>query len=166
MAGFPRGCSMAVLGLGVAIAMAAVAACAHTEPRDADASSKRLALGQEYFGKHLIPAALIEIQHAIDLDPENPEAYYTMGLLKMGQAVEHLELGQRATCLHGAAADAERVDAGAKMHEAETLLEKAIAYRPNYAEAFDAMAVVAIFKKDFDAAVRDELKAQENAVFA
>jgi Tfp pilus assembly protein PilF len=141
-------------------------ACAHQVHRDPEASAKRLAVGQDYYAKHMVPAALIELQRALELDPENPEAHYLMGVLKMGQGVEHLELAERTTCLRGPQASAERADAAEKMREAEQSFRLAVKYRPFYAEAFDGLAVLAIYEKDYDAAVQYEKKAQENAVFA
>ena len=114
----------------------------------------------------MVPAALVEIQRALELDPENPDAHYLLGILKLGQAVEHLELSERAACLRGAKADAERADADQKLREAADAFNKAIQFRPLYAEAYDGLAVIAINQKDFDAAVRFEQHAQENAVFA
>jgi Tfp pilus assembly protein PilF len=158
----PDRSSLLVLGALAALFVS----CAHQERHDPEASAKRLAVGQDYYAKHMVPAALIEIQRALDLDPENPEAHYLMGILKMGQGVEHIELAERAACLHGAKAEAERVDATLKMHEAEGAFQRAIQYRPYYAEAFDGLAVVAIYTKNFDQAVKYEERAQENAVFA
>jgi Tfp pilus assembly protein PilF len=151
--------------IGCAVA-AALASCAHEAARDPEASQRRLALAQDYYGKHLVPGALVELEHAISLDPENSDAYYLLGVLKMGQGVEHLELAERAACLRGAAADAERSDATVKMREAERNFQLAIKYRPGYADAYDGLAVVAIYGKDFDAAVRYEQEAQTNVVFA
>jgi tetratricopeptide (TPR) repeat protein len=141
-------------------------ACAHERTRDPDGSAKRLAVGQDYYSKNLVAPALVEIQRALDLDGENPEAYYMMGVLKMGQGVEHLEIAERAHCLQGPAAAVERGDASSRMREAEENFKLAIRYRPNYAEAYDGLAVVASYTKDYDAAVRYESEAQKNVVFA
>jgi tetratricopeptide (TPR) repeat protein len=141
-------------------------ACAHGAHRDPEASAKRLAVGQDYYSKHLVAAALVELDRALDLDPENPDAHYLMGILKMGQGVEHLELAERAACLRGAKAEAERADAMAKMHDAEQSFQLAIRFRPYFAEAYDGLAVIAIYTRDYDAALRYEQHAQENAVFA
>ena len=152
----------------LAVAVLFTAACAHSAApvRDQDGSQKRLALGQDYLQKHLTVPALIELQKAILLDPENADAYYTLGIVKMGQGVEHLELAERTTCLRGPAADAERVDATRKMQEAALNFRRALQYRPNYAEALDGLAVVAIYGKDFETALAYEIRAQESAVFA
>ena len=147
-------------------ALTAWASCAHTEKRDPDASAKRLAVGQDLYAKHMVPAALVEIQRSLELDPENPDAHYLLGILKLGQAVEHLDLSERTTCLRGAKADAERADADTKLREAADAFNKAVQLRPLYAEAYDGLAVIAISQKDYDAAVRFEQHAQENAVFA
>jgi len=143
-----------------------LAACAHEPKRDPDASAKRLALGADYYAKHLVPAAIVELEKALELDPHNPEALYMMGVLKMGQGVEHLELAERATCLRGPARAIEQEDATKKLTEAADHFERAIQYRPGYAEAYDGLAVLAIERHDFEAAVRYEQRAQENAVFA
>jgi len=148
--------------------LCALFACAHSErpARDPDGSQKRVALGQDYYSKHMVAPALIELSRALELDPENPDAYYMLGLVKMGQGVEHLELAERASCLHGAAAEAERADAAQKLREAAENFQLALKYRPGFAEALDGLAVVAIHGKDFESAVRYETQAQESAVFA
>ena len=152
--------------LALCTAVTACVSCAHVEKRDPEASTKRLAVGQDLYSKHMVPAALLEIQRSLELDPENPDAHYLLGILKLGQAVDHLELSERAACLRGAKADAERAEADQKLREAAESFNKAIQYRPLYAEAFDGLAVVAINQRDYDAAVRYEQHAQENAVFA
>jgi Flp pilus assembly protein TadD len=113
-----------------------------------------------------VPAALVEIQRALELDPENPEAHYLMGVVKMGQGLEHLEIANRATCMKEAQAEAERADAEVKMTEAKQSFERALTFRAAYAEAYDGLAVLAINNQDFDAAVRFEQRAQESVVFA
>src|SRR5262249_55476430 len=60
----------------------------------------------------------------------------------------------------------ERDDALKRMRDAERNFDLALKFRPDYSEALDGSAVVAIFKRDFEAAIRFEERAQRNAVFA
>src|SRR5439155_15447090 len=50
--------------------------------------------------------------------------------------------------------------------EAAESFQQAIRFRPYYAEAYDGLAVLSIYARDFDAAVRYEEHAQQSAVFA
>src|SRR5262245_40460248 len=102
------------IGLGLCL----VCACAHQGGRDPDASTKRLVGRQDHFAKALVAAALTGIGRALEVEPENPDAHYLMGVVKMGQGVDHLELAERTVCLRGVKAEAERADAIAKMREA------------------------------------------------
>jgi tetratricopeptide (TPR) repeat protein len=152
--------------LAASLLAAWAASCAHQPPRNADASGKRLAIAQDYYAKHLVAPALVEVERALKLDAESPDAYYLRGIIKMGQGVENLEMSQRSTCMQGRAAELEGSAATDRMLEARENFELALKFRPNFAEALDGLAVLSIYARDYDGAVRFEHQAQSNEVFA
>jgi type IV pilus assembly protein PilF len=132
-----------------------------TQPRrEPEQSQIRYQLAADYFRGARTEAALEELRKALEIDPENADAYNLHGLIALKQGAEYLRQLETAACLRGADADSVRRDAMTKFREAEDRLKKAVALRPDFAEAWNNLAVAALHLASYDEAAR----AAENAL--
>lgn len=141
-------------------------ACARTPPVDVAQAEKHYDLAADYLGKRMTAAALRETEEALKQNPAYPEAHWLLGAIKLGIAVQELEMTERSTCLSGPTAALGRRDAEAKLREAQGHFREALKHRADYPQAWDALASVALHFREFDAALEYEHKALQNPVFA
>jgi Tfp pilus assembly protein PilF len=138
--------------VGVAAAIAVWPGCATRANKDADQSRIRYQLAVDYFRAQRIEAALDEIHQALEMDPDNADAYDLLGLIALSQGAEYLRQAETSSCLRGTDAEAVRRDAAAKFKEAEQHLRKATALRPGFSEAWNNLAVAGLQLENYDEA--------------
>jgi Tfp pilus assembly protein PilF len=144
-----------------------VLGCApQAERNNPDAGQKRYLLGADYYGKGMIPAAQEELRQALLLDDKNYEALYLSGLIAMRQAVETQDLATRAQCLPAAEAKVQLEDVDGKMRQAQAQYRRAVAIRPDYSEAWNALSAVALHFRRWDEAVDAATRALQNATYS
>ncbi|MDW8283493.1 MAG: tetratricopeptide repeat protein [Myxococcales bacterium] len=131
-----------------------------------DAAQKRYLLAADYYAKGMIPAAQEELRQALALDPQNHEALYLTGLISMRQAVETQDLATRWECLPPNEARVHLEDVDARMRSAEAQYRKAVQARPDYSEAWNALAAVALHFKRWDEAIAHSERALRNAAYS
>lgn len=138
--------------LGTWSAAMTIAACAPRPKKDSEQSQIRYQLAADYFRNRRVEAALEELQHALELDPENADIYNLMGLISLQQGAEYLAQVETDTCLKGRDAEAVRRDATAKFRDAEQKLNKALELRPKFSEAWNNLSVAALQLQSYDVA--------------
>ncbi len=144
----------------------AAAACAGPQTRvDPDASDKRYLLGADYFQKGLVGPALEELLKAVELNPQNPDAHNLLGLVFLRKGAEAEEMSVRAQCLKGEELRLEKAEMDAHFAKAEKHFNEAVRLKPNFSEALNNLAVVAIHFGRFDDAIQQEEKALANIVY-
>jgi Tfp pilus assembly protein PilF len=146
--------------------IAALSACGAVQKQiDPEASEKRYLLGADYFTKGLVGPALEELLKAVELNPENPDAHNLLGLVFLRKGAETEELSLRAQCLKGDELRLEKQDMDVHFKKAEDQFRQAVRGRPNFSEALNNLAVVAIHFGRFDEAVQLEDRALSNIVY-
>jgi type IV pilus assembly protein PilF len=144
----------------------ATMACGPAQTRvDPEASEKRYLLGADYFNKGLVQPALEELLKAVELNPNNPDAHNLLGLVFLRRGAESEELATRNQCLKGEELRLEKQEGDAHFKKAEAEFEKALQLRPDFSEARNNLAVVAIHFGRYDDAVQLEEKALANIVY-
>ena len=138
--------------VGVVAAIAVWPGCATRANKDADQSRIRYQLAVDYFRAQRIEAALDEIHQALEMDPDNADAYDLLGLIALSQGAEYLRQAETSSCLRGTDAEAVRRDAAAKFREAEQHLRKATALRPAFSEAWNNLAVAGLQLENYEEA--------------
>ncbi len=129
------------------------------------ASEKQYLLGADYFNKGLMGPALEELLKAVELNPENPDAHNLLGLLFLRKAADAEELSTRTQCLKGEELHLEKQEMDMHFKKAEEQFRKAIELKPNFSEALNNLAVVAIHFGRYDEAVQSEEKALQNIIY-
>ena len=146
--------------MATCIAVLSAPGCATRAKRDSDQSQIRYQLAVGYFQGHRVEAAIEELQKAIAADPQNAEAYNMLGLVALKQAYDYAAQVETFSCLKGIDEQSVRSEENAKLREAEMRFRKAIELRPNYAEAWNSLSVVALLLQAWDQAIT----AAENAL--
>ena len=145
---------------------AALVACGPAQTRlDPDASQKRYLLGADYFNKNLIEPALVELMKSVELDPQNADAHNLLGLVFLRRAADADELSTRTQCLKGEELKLEKQEMDKQLASADEQFKKAIAIRPNFSEALNNLAVVALKLGRYDEAVQYDTQALSNIVY-
>src|SRR5690348_16419708 len=106
-------------------------ACATTQSVNPDASDKHYQLGENYFAQRMYRPALEELMKALELNPENADAHYLLGLLALQQASEQEEMFERQSCVSGDEAKLERRELDERFNKAEQEFRKAVTLRPD-----------------------------------
>lgn len=150
----PAGLLCALLGCAPAV-----------ERNNVDAGQKRYLLGADYYHKGMIPAAQEELRQALQLDARSWEALYLSGLIAMRQAVETQDLATRAQCLPEAETRVQLEDVDGKMRQAQDYYRRAVAVRPEYSEAWNAISAVALHFHKWDEAIDAATRALQNATY-
>jgi Tfp pilus assembly protein PilF len=132
---------------------------------DPAASEKQYLLAADYFQKNMVAPATEEVLRAIDLDPNNAEAHYLMGLISLRKANETEELAIRMQCLKGEELKLEKQEMDSHFKKAEDEFEKAIKIKTNYSDALNSLAVVAMHFGRYDEAIQLEEKALANIIY-
>jgi Tfp pilus assembly protein PilF len=132
---------------------------------DPEASDKRYLLGADYFGKGLVAPALEELIKAVDLNPRNSDAHNLLGLVFLRKAEESEELSMRAQCLKGEELRLEKDSMDGEFKKAEEHLRQAVEIKPNFSEALNSLAVIAIHFGRYEEAIQLEQKALSNILY-
>lgn len=140
--------------------------CAGTKPAvDPDASDKHFMLGSDYFSKNLLGPALEELTKALQLDPGNSEAHNLVGLISLRRAAESEELATRTQCLKGEELRLEADEIAKHFAEAKKRFSEAVRLRPDFSEANNSLAVVALHDGRPDEAIKYAEKALSNVLY-
>lgn len=146
--------------MGTCIAALSAPGCATRAKRDADQSQMRYQLAVGYFDNRRVEAAIEELQKAIEADPENADAYNMLGLIALKQAHDYAAQAESFSCLKGVDAQSMRGEENKKLKEADGLFRKAVALRPDFPQAWNSIATVALLLQAWDQAI----EAAENAL--
>jgi Tfp pilus assembly protein PilF len=134
-------------------AVLTAAGCASRPVRDTDQSQVRCQLATGYFQNQRTEAAIEELSKAIELDPENPEPHNLLGLIALKHSHDYRAQAETLSCLHGPDEAIVRKEENRKLAEAEGHFRKALALRPNFAEAWNNLSVVSLLRQQWDEAV-------------
>jgi type IV pilus assembly protein PilF len=145
--------------LGTCSALLALSGCAARVKKETDQSQIRYQLAADYFRTRHIEPALNELQHALELDPENADAYNLLGLISLQQGADYIAQAEIDACLTAGDAQAVRRDSSAKFRDAEQKLRRATELRPQFSEAWNNLAVAALHLQDYDLAITAARKA-------
>jgi len=148
------------------VALVALTLSCATQHIDLQAAEKHYDLAADYMGKRLVAAALRECEEALKANPNYADAHYLLGAIKLGLAVQDLEVAGRTSCLKGPQAALGKKGAEDKLREAEAHFKHASELRVDYSEALDGLAAIALHFQDWDRAVALEASALKNPVFA
>jgi Tfp pilus assembly protein PilF len=151
--------------VGVVVLAGALQCTPATTRIDPEASEKRYLLGADYFEKRMFRPALEELLKAIELNPQNQDAHYLLGLLSLEQASESESMIERLSCVSGDEARLERQEIDERFKKAEEEFRKAIAAKPDFSEAWNSLAVVALHFQRWDEAISSTEKALSNALY-
>lgn len=133
--------------------------------KDKSASDKRYLLGADYFRKNMVGPALEELLQAVALDPNNADAHNALGLVFLRKAADSEELSTRVQCLKGEDLQLEKQEIDGYFKKSEDHFQTAIRLRPDFSEAWNHLAVVALHFGQFDDAIRDAEKALSNVLY-
>jgi type IV pilus assembly protein PilF len=147
-----RGVKRLVATLGVLAAINTWPGCATRAAKDTDQSQIRYQLAVDYFRGQRTEAALEELHKALEMDPDNADAYDLLGLIALSRGAEYVRQVETSGCLRGTDAEAVRRDAAAKFKEAEQNLRRATSLRPAFGEAWNNLAVAALQMENYDEA--------------
>ena len=143
-----------------------MAGCASTKGRvNPEASEKHYQLGESYFGQRMYRPALEELLRAVELNPDNPDAHYLIGLLALQQASESEAMIEGQACVTGAEARLERREVDDHFRKAEEEFRTTLKLRPEAPEAWNSLAVTALHFERWDEAISASSKALANPVY-
>jgi Tfp pilus assembly protein PilF len=153
--------------LGTCSLLLAWSGCAsRAAKRETDQAQIRYQLAADYFRNRRIEAAVDELQHALELDPQNADAYNLLGLIDLQQGADYVAQAETEACLKGTDAQAVRRDATTHFRAAEEKLRKATELRPDFSEAWNNLAVAALNLESYDLAVTAARNALKNVTYA
>ena len=156
--------------VGALAAITALPSCAaHTKDggeKVVEQSRIRYQLAADDFRGQRPEAALEELRKALEIDPDNADAYNLLGLIALSQGAEYVRQVETAGCLHGSDAESLRRDAMTKFHEAEGHLRKATVLRPSFADAWNNLAVAALQLENYDEAIVAAQNALKDVAYA
>jgi Tfp pilus assembly protein PilF len=136
------------------------AACGGT--RDITRAQNRLDIAKDLLAKGETAGAEAEAKKAIDYDPKGEDAHNVLGLVFVTRARSETQLIEKADCLPPADAAALRAVADEAMRTAGQHFATATDLAPDYGEAWQNRAVVAIYFHDWDLAIEMEKRALAN----
>jgi Tfp pilus assembly protein PilF len=139
--------------------------CGPSPRIDPEASEKRYLLAADLFEKKQLRPALEELQKALELNPQNPDAHYLLGLISLEQAADAEQMIERASCVVGEEAKLERREIDDQFHKAEEEFRKATQLKSDFSEAWNSLAVVASYFQRWDDAITASEKALSNALY-
>lgn len=152
--------------VGALVAITTWPACAaHTKDRDSEQSRIRYQLAADDFRGQRIEAALEDLRKALEIDPENADAYNLLGLVSLSQGAEYVRQVESLGCLRGADAESLRKDAMTKFRDAEAHLRQATALKPNFSDAWNNLAVAALQLENYDEAIMAAVNALKDATY-
>ena len=154
-----------IVTMGTCIAMLSDAGCATRAKRDPDQSQVRYQLAVGYFENRRVEAAIEELQKALEADPQNADAYHMLGLISLKQAHDYGAQAEVFSCLHGADAQSVRAEETRKLKEAESYFRKALELRPDFPQAWNSIATVALLQQAWDTAIEGAQNALKNPAY-
>jgi type IV pilus assembly protein PilF len=154
-----------LLTMGTCIAVLSAPGCATRTKRDPEQSQVRYQLAVGNFQNHRVEAAVEELQKAIEADPQNAEAYNMLGLIALNQAYDYEAQAETFSCLKGVDEQSVRAEENRKLREAESRFREAIALRPEFPEAWNNLAVVALLLQAWDQAIDAASKALKDPTY-
>lgn len=122
-------------------------------------AQNRLDLAKDLLGKGETIGAESEARHALEFDARSEEARNVLGLIYVTRARNNSQLTERTDCLTAADATALHGEADEFMRKAGKEFTAATEIAPDYGEAWENRAVVAMYFHDWDRAIEYELKA-------
>ncbi|HEY8923449.1 MAG TPA: tetratricopeptide repeat protein [Polyangia bacterium] len=149
----------------VALVVASAACTAPNQARNTEQSTLRYQLAADDFRVQRNEAALEELRKALELDPENADAYNLLGLIALSQGAEYVRQAETAGCLRGADAESLHRDAIAKFKQAEESLRKATKLRASFPDAWNNLAVAALHLESYDEAIAAAENALKDATY-
>jgi Tfp pilus assembly protein PilF len=132
---------------------------------DPSGSEKQYLLASDYFSKNMIQPATAELQKALELNPDNPDAHNLLGLISLRKASEVEDLATRLQCLKGEEMTLEKVEMDGHFKKADEEFRKAVALKKDFSEALNNLAVVAMHFGKYDEAISLEEKALSNIIY-
>ena len=144
------------------LAVACAAGCSGPT-RNVQASMNRYRIAEDEFKKRELPAATTDAKAALHYDDSNADAYNLLGLINLQKGIDDLDLGEKSRCERGPVGVQLREEATTYFAEAAKFFQKAVAARPDYAEAFNNLASVHIFLHHYDEAIGYANRALEYA---
>jgi Tfp pilus assembly protein PilF len=142
------------------------AACATKSKRDPDQSYVRYQLGVEYFQGRRIEAAIEELEKALAADPENADAHNMLGIIALRQGHDYVEQAETTACLAGRDGESVRQDANLRFRQAENHLRTAVKWRPEFAAAWNNLAVAALALGEWDVAIEAAGQALKDSTYS
>gem|GEM_PF-635386 len=139
--------------LAVTCALLWGVACASRPKRDPDQSYKLYQVAVSSYEANRMEAALGELEQALKVDPENAEAHNMLGIIALRQGAEFEAQVQTLACIRGSDAQMVALDSSRRFREARASFEKAVAIRPEFAEAWNNLSVTDLNLEDWDAAI-------------
>jgi Tfp pilus assembly protein PilF len=130
--------------------------------RDTTKAETRLDLARDLLARGEVSGAEAEAKKALGYDSRSEEAHNLLGLVRLLRAQQNNQLAEKADCLKGSDAEALRLQSDQEMHAAEGSFRKAVELAPDYGEAWNNRAVVAMYFHDWEKAADFEQKALEH----
>jgi type IV pilus assembly protein PilF len=135
------------------------------DPAQLQQSQMRYEIALGNFQNQRSEAAIEELQKAIEIDPQNADAYNLLGLIALKQAYEYGAQAEIQSCLKGADAELVRAEELRSLKEAEGHFRKAVEWRPTFAEAWNNISVVSLLMQAWDQAIEGAEKALAQATY-
>src|SRR5579871_1362635 len=149
----------------MAVLWMSASGCGEAQKVDPEASDKRFLLGADYFEKGMLRPATEELLQAVKLNPKNFEAQHLLGILALRQAADGEAMIEQQSCLPPADAALTRQEVDVRFREAESRFRQAVEIRPDFSEAWNSLAVVALHFRRYDEAIAAAEKALANAIY-
>lgn len=134
-----------------ALLVAVAGGCGAT--RDTTRSQNRLDIARDLLSRGEAVGAEAEAQKAIAYDPRNEEAHNLLGLIFVWRAHQNAQLMEKSDCLDASDASALRAQSDEHMRAAGEHFRRASDLAPEYGEAWENRAVVAMYFHDWDQAI-------------
>lgn len=122
-------------------------------------AQNRLDLAKDLLGRGETSAAESEAHKALEFDSKSEEAHNVLGLVLVSRARSNIHLMERTDCLAPGDAAGLRAEADEAMRSADREFTAAVELVPEYGEAWQNRAVVAMYFHDWDKAIDMESKA-------
>jgi Tfp pilus assembly protein PilF len=99
------------------------------------------------------------------MNPRNPDAHYLMGLLALEQASESETMIERQACVGGEEVKLERHEVDEAFRKAEGEFQKTVELKPDSSEAWNSLAVTALYFQRWEQAISSSEKALANPIY-
>src|SRR5262245_28974805 len=130
--------------------------------RDVTRAENRLDLAKDLLSKGEVVGAEAEAKKALGYDPKSDQAENLLGLVYLVRAHDNEQLIDKNDCLSPADAAVLRAQSDEHMRAAESHFQRAAELAPDYGEAWENRAVVAMYFHDWDKSIDMAKKALAN----